>query len=85
MKPHEIRHMSEAELAQRLTELEEELYNLRFQKATRQITNSNRIRAIRRDRARIQTILREHHLGIRSLSGTEAQSPGEAVESGEQA
>lgn len=85
MRLHEIRRMSEAELVQRLAELNEEIYNLRFQKATRQTTNPNRIRTLRREIAQIQTILQEHHLGIRSLSGAEAPSSGASVESGEQA
>lgn len=84
MRPYEIRQMSEAELIQRGAELEEEVYNLRFQQATRQITNPSRIRSIRRDIAQIATILREHHLGIRPLSGA-AHASGASGESGEQA
>ncbi|MBI4553051.1 MAG: 50S ribosomal protein L29 [Candidatus Latescibacteria bacterium] len=82
MKPHEIRQLSEAELLQQVMELEEERYNLEFQRATRQQTNPTRSRAIRRDLARIHTIIREHHLGLRSLVGTDTRSSGE---SGEQA
>ena len=85
MKPYEIRQLSESELEERVEELEEEIYNLRFQKATRQASDTKRISALRRDIARIHTILREHQLGIRSLSTVESQSSDTNEESGEQA
>ena len=72
MRADELRRLSEPELTRRIAELEEEMYNLRFQQATRQTTNPNRVRILRREIARIQTILREHALGIRSLIGAES-------------
>lgn len=85
MKPYEIRQLSKSELEERVEELEEEIYNLRFQKATRQSSDTQRISTLRRDIARIHTILREHELGIRSPSTVESQSLETNEESGEQA
>ena len=55
MKASELRELSEEQLADRLRELREELFNLRFQYATRQLTNTSRIREVRRDIARVLT------------------------------
>lgn len=65
MKPEEIRALSDEELEKKLEDLKTELFNLRFQAATGQLENPMRIRAIRKDIARIKTILRERELGIR--------------------
>jgi large subunit ribosomal protein L29 len=62
MKIEEIREMSERELQQALEDNKQELFNLRFQLATRKTKNHQRIPAVRRDIARIQTILRERDL-----------------------
>lgn len=51
----------------------EELFNLRFQAATGQLDNHSRLRTVKREIARIYTILREHELGIAPLSGESAQ------------
>ncbi len=59
----EIQDLSSDELQRRLADLQEELFNLRFQYATRQLTNHARIRDVRRDIARIRTLLRQHELG----------------------
>ena len=58
MKASELRELSDEQLADRLRELREELFNLRFQYATRQLTNTARIREVRRDIARVLT--RQH-------------------------
>ena len=65
MKVNEIREMSADELNQKLASLKEELFNLRFQAATGQLENPGRIRSVKRDIARIYTVLRERELGIR--------------------
>ncbi|MBA2848527.1 50S ribosomal protein L29 [Thermosulfuriphilus ammonigenes] len=65
MKAEDLRGMSEQELREKEQELREELFNLRFQKATHQLENPMRIREIKRDIARIKTILRERELGLR--------------------
>lgn len=59
MKPNELREMSLENLENRLAELTEEQFRLRFRSATESIENPMRFRAIRREIARIQTILRE--------------------------
>ena len=68
MKSEQIREMTVAEIVSQLNDLEEELTNLRFQKVTSQIDNPLRIRLVRRDIARLRTILHEHETGIRTLS-----------------
>jgi large subunit ribosomal protein L29 len=59
MKVAELRDLSDDELQGRVKELQEELFNLRFQLATGQIENVGRIRTVRRDIARAKTIQRE--------------------------
>lgn len=65
MKTKEVRQFSEAELNLKLRELKGELFNLRFQSATGQLDNPLRIKAVKKDIARIKTIVRERELGIR--------------------
>jgi len=62
MKAAELRDLADEELRARLRELQEELFNLRFQLATGQIENVGRIRTVRRDIARLHTILRQREL-----------------------
>jgi large subunit ribosomal protein L29 len=62
--PGELRELPEEELRSRLREAREELFNLRFQMATGQLDNNRRLRTVRRDIARIYTILRERELGL---------------------
>ncbi len=59
MKPNELRDMSQENLEGRLSELTEERFRLRFRSATESIENPMRFRAIRREIARIQTIIKE--------------------------
>jgi large subunit ribosomal protein L29 len=59
MKAAELRELSDEELRTKLRELQEELFNLRFQLATGQIENVGRIRTVRRDIARLKTIQRQ--------------------------
>lgn len=65
MKGEEIRDLSASELDQKLGELKEELFNLRFQLATGQLDNPMRIRDVRKDIARVKTIMRERVLNIK--------------------
>ena len=65
MKAKEIRQMSEQELNTKLMDLKSELFNLRFQLATGQLDNPLRVKAVRKDIARVKTIARERELGIR--------------------
>ena len=62
MKASELRDMSVEELQTKLTELKEELFNLRFQLAVNQLENSSRIVAVKKDIARISTVLRQMEL-----------------------
>jgi large subunit ribosomal protein L29 len=59
MKPKELRQLSEGELLIKEKELGEELFNLRFQHATGQLENVMRIPQVKRDIARVKTILKE--------------------------
>jgi len=59
MKASDLRELTPEELQAKLKELEEELFNLRFQLASQQLENTARLKESRRDIARIQTVLRE--------------------------
>lgn len=59
MKPIEARDLADEELHDKLSDLREELFNLRFQSATGQLDNHRRLRLVRRDIARLRTVLRE--------------------------
>ena len=64
MKASELRDLDELGLERKLAELREELFNLRFQQATRQLTNSDRLRQVKKDIARVltrQTELQREH------------------------
>ena len=63
-KPNELRLLPEDELLAKLQEAKAELFNLRFQAATGQLESHGRLRAVRRDIARIYTIMHERELGI---------------------
>ncbi|HVL83649.1 MAG TPA: 50S ribosomal protein L29 [Pseudonocardia sp.] len=60
----ELRDLSDEDLVQRVREAKEELFNLRFQMATGQLENNRRLRLVRRDIARIYTVMRERELGL---------------------
>ena len=60
----ELRGLTRAELNAKVTELKEELFTLRFQAATGQLESHGRLRAVRKDIARIYTVLQERQLGI---------------------
>lgn len=62
MKAVEIRELSQAELADKLKDLKAELFNLRFQLAVNQLENPVRIKAVKRDIARIKTVIRQREL-----------------------
>lgn len=65
MKVEEIRALSSEELAKKLEEAYEELFNLRFRLATRQLANTSELGKVKKKIARIKTVLRERELGIR--------------------
>ena len=59
-----LRELSEEKLVDELRKAKEELFNLRFQSATGQLENNSRLKAVKRDIARIYTTMRERELGI---------------------
>jgi large subunit ribosomal protein L29 len=61
-----LRGLDDERLVEELRKAKEELFNLRFQSATGQLESHGRLRAVRRDIARIYTIMRERELGITS-------------------
>ena len=62
MKPNKIREMSNVELESELANLKAQLFKLRFQSATNQLDNPLQIKSVRKDIARVKTILREREL-----------------------
>lgn len=62
----ELDQLNDVELAERLKELKEELFNLRFSAVTHRLEDSGRLKEVRRSIARIYTIARERELGIRT-------------------
>jgi large subunit ribosomal protein L29 len=62
LRPRELRDLSDDELEEKLHERRQELFNLRFQFATRQLTNHARMHVVRRDIARINTLTRQREI-----------------------
>lgn len=62
MKAAELRDLPYDKLAERMAEAKEELFNLRFRLATNQLDNSARLREVRREIARISTVMREQEI-----------------------
>jgi large subunit ribosomal protein L29 len=65
----ELRELEQDELVAKLLEAKQELFNLRFQAATGQLENHGRLRAVRKEIARIYTVMRERELGIVPVEG----------------
>jgi len=63
MKPDEVRGMTPDQLDEHLAKLKKEQFNLRFQRATGQLENTARVRAVRRDIARIRTVQTHRRAG----------------------
>jgi large subunit ribosomal protein L29 len=66
ISPGELRELTDDDLISRLRESKEELFNLRFQVATGQLSNNRRFRTVRQEIARVYTVLRERELGLAS-------------------
>jgi large subunit ribosomal protein L29 len=62
MKALELRELSISELNQKLIDLKAELFNLRFQLAVNQLENPMRVKAVKRDLARVKTIIKEFEM-----------------------
>lgn len=67
LSPQDLDKVEDSLLAEELRKAKEELFNLRFQSATGQLDNHGRLKAVKRDVARIYTVLRERELGIRAV------------------
>ena len=74
----ELRGLLDDELVTKLKEAKEELFNLRFQSATGQLDNNQRLRTVKHDIARIYTVMRERELGLTSEPAASGVVPGEA-------
>lgn len=66
MKANEIREMTESELNKTLKDLKSELFNLRFQLATNQLSDTSQLQRVKRSIARVKTTMRERELKINS-------------------
>jgi len=69
-KAHELDELNAIDLESKLREAKEELFNLRFQAATGQLESHGRLRTVKKDIARIYTVVRERELGIRTAPGS---------------
>ncbi len=78
LTPTELDTFENERLLDELKKAKEELFNLRFQSATGQLESHGRIRAVKRDIARIYTVIRERELGIRATPVVEA-TPAKAA------
>ena len=75
----ELRELNDEELVLRLRESKAELFNLRFQAATGQLESHGRLRAVKREIARIYTVMRERELGIVTVAEDTADEDAETV------
>ena len=73
-KAHELDDFNDVDLEAKLREAKEELFNLRFQAATGQLESHGRLRTVKKDIARIYTVVRERELGIRTAPGDASSS-----------
>ena len=73
-----LEKIEDSVLVEELKKAKEELFNLRFQSATGQLESHGRLRAVKRDIARIYTIIRERELGIRAVPVAAAAAPAKA-------
>ena len=71
---HELDDLNNVDIESKLREAKEELFNLRFQAATGQLESHGRLRAVKKDIARIYTVVRERELGIRTTPGTDNEA-----------
>ena len=81
MKPRTLRELTRDELIQQREDLKEELFNLKMRRSLKNLDNPLRLRTVRREIARISTILREDSMGVRKL----AEVSGSILDTGEKA
>jgi len=75
MKAKELADLEPDELAAKLAEAKEELFNLRFQNVTGQLDNPHRLRDVRKDIARILTVIRQRELAGETVSAVASERP----------
>ncbi|MFM2077052.1 MAG: hypothetical protein RJA49_942 [Actinomycetota bacterium] len=75
---HQLDEMTSVDLESKLREAKEELFNLRFQAATGQLESHGRLRTVKKEIARIYTVVRERELGIRSNPDVATEKDGAA-------
>ena len=85
LQPADIDKIEDSVLVEELKKAREELFNLRFQSATGQLESHGRLRAVKRDIARIYTIIRERELGIRAVPTVTAAKKAPAKKAAEAA
>ena len=85
LAPVELDTFEDERLLDELRRSKEELFNLRFQSATGQLDNHGRLRAIKRDIARIYTVIRERELGIRATPAPVEKAAKKTTEKSEKA
>ncbi|MEY9952594.1 50S ribosomal protein L29 [Leifsonia sp. EB34] len=78
LAPSELDTFEDERLIDELKKAKEELFNLRFQSATGQLESHGRLRAVKRDIARIYTVIRERELGIRATPAPAEVAPAKA-------
>ena len=71
---NDLRGLANDELISKLVEAKAELFNLRFQAATGQLESHGRLRTVRKDIARVYTVMRERELGITPIEGSEVSA-----------
>ncbi|NBX70872.1 MAG: 50S ribosomal protein L29 [Actinobacteria bacterium] len=71
---NDLRGLANDELVSKLLEAKEELFNLRFQAATGQLESHGRLRIVRKDIARVYTVMRERELGITPVESSEVSA-----------
>ncbi len=74
LNAHELDELNATDLEAKLREAKEELFNLRFQAATGQLESHGRLRVVKKDIARIYTVVRERELGIRTTTGAQSDA-----------
>ena len=80
MKAEAFRDLSTGELGDRVLELREQMLKLRFQKSTGQIENPQKLRGLRRDVARVMTLLRERELKVAATAPAEKPATAQTGE-----
>ena len=78
LAPNELDTFEDERLVDELKKAKEELFNLRFQSATGQLESHGRVKAVKRDIARIYTVIRERELGIRATPAPVEAAPAKA-------